>query len=184
MKAILVAGIGEPAGKTAFIAGAAASILEQGKRVAYLKIAPAEDADVWFIREALRIDSGIGRPPESVDIVLAEWPGRLAEALTAARQIGADVIALVRYRQGLTSAAATAEALSPLGASPNVVFNAVPERLLPRFGDQVVATLRNDGVRVLGVAPESRALLGFTVAELAQGLGAEFLVHQIGRAHV
>ena len=184
MKTILVAGVGEPAGKTAIIAGMAASILEQGQSVSYLKVANEEDGDVRFVREALRISAGAGRQPDSADVVLAEWPGPLGEAAAAAASLGAAILTVIRYRQGLASNEIAAllhslanDGKAALGAAPGVIINGVPERILPLFGENVVAPLRNGGANVHGVIPETRPLLGFTVGELAQGLGASFLVH-------
>lgn len=176
MKTILVAGVGEPAGKTAIIAGMAASILEQGQTVSYLKVANEEDGDVRFVREALRISAGAGRQPESAEVVFAEWPGPLGEAAAASASLGAAILTVIRYRQGLASNEIAAM-LAALGTASGVIINGVPERILPLFGENVVAPLRNRGANVHGVIPESRPLLGFTVGELAKGLGANFLVH-------
>ena len=59
-----------------------------------------------------------------------------------------------------------------------VVLNAVPERRIDLVKSGIVASLERDGVRVLGVLPEDRALLGVTVGELAEHVGGSILNSQ------
>ncbi|MEK7215653.1 MAG: DRTGG domain-containing protein [Chloroflexota bacterium] len=176
MKPILVAGVGEPAGKTAVIAAIAALTLAQGKTASYLKLGSLEDADVRFMREAVGVPAVAGQRPRPADVVLAEWPGPLDSVADAARALDAGVVTVIRYRQGLT-AAGLEELLATVGPEAKAVFNAVPERIMPLFEARVASPLRTGGVEVLGLIPESRSLLGFTVGELVRGLDAAFLVN-------
>jgi uncharacterized protein len=55
------------------------------------------------------------------------------------------------------------------------VINTVPVSNLDRIHDVVVPFLMRHGVQVLGVLPKDQLLVAPTVAELAEGLGAEIL---------
>jgi hypothetical protein len=56
-----------------------------------------------------------------------------------------------------------------------VVINLVPESKIGTAGNQLAALFDKAGIKVLGVLPEVRSLLGLSVSELAQALGGEVL---------
>jgi BioD-like phosphotransacetylase family protein len=59
-----------------------------------------------------------------------------------------------------------------------VVINAVPERRIESVRGQIVPSLEQSGIKVLGVLPEDRALFSVTVGELAEHVGGSILNSQ------
>jgi len=59
-----------------------------------------------------------------------------------------------------------------------VIFNAVPEHRMPIVKNRIVPILERDGIRVLGVLPEDRALLSVTVEKLAEHIEGSILNSQ------
>lgn len=90
----------------------------------------------------------------------------------------ARVVVVVRYAHGM-DAAAVAEIKERFGPRlAGVVVNAVPEHAAREAAQTFAPALREAGVTVLGLIPEDRLLLGFTVAELAARLGAEVVSNE------
>ena len=55
------------------------------------------------------------------------------------------------------------------------ILNRVPKRELKRTCEELTSRIKESGMRVLGVVPEDRALLTFTVGELAEQVQGELL---------
>jgi hypothetical protein len=56
-----------------------------------------------------------------------------------------------------------------------VVINYVPESKIDYVRDNITALFEADGIKVLGLIPESRTLVGVTVEEIVQGLHGKVL---------
>lgn len=113
-----------------------------------------ESPDVEFVRKTLAVGDG-------GDILLVE----------GVEYPDAKVLLVVGYEQGLQAPEISENTVG-------VVVNGVPAKSVER-----VRGLMN-GVSVLGILPESRALMGFTVGELARHLGAEYLVPPQGDGEI
>ena len=167
------------AGKTALIAGLLRHTLDRGRTAAYHRVGDgaSAEADADFIRATFGISATHGAASASAtndtDTRYVEVSGPVTEAADAAAALQGQVVVVVRYRQRLT-AADIIEAVRPLGeALAGVVLNGVPNTTMLLRAD-TVASLESAGV-LLGVIPESRPLMGFTVGELARHLDAGFL---------
>ena len=119
------------------------------------------------------------------DIVLVEGLGRFGVddistqvCCKVVEKLDAKVIVALRYSPVLTpdSIIRVNEELKQrlLG----VVINFVPEPIVETVRKNMVALFEESGIRVLGVLPEVRGLLGISVAELADILGGELLTCQ------
>jgi hypothetical protein len=62
-----------------------------------------------------------------------------------------------------------------LEQQPAVVINLVPEHKLQTVRQELTALFNKAGIKVLGILPEVRSLLGVSVRELAEVLGGEVL---------
>lgn len=113
-----------------------------------------ENPDVAFVRKTL----GVGDAGDILLVEGAEYPGAM-------------LLLVVGYRQGL-------QAPELPENTAGIVVNGVPGKSLVR-----VRAMMN-GLPLLGVLPETRALMAFTVGDLARHLGAEYLAAENGREQI
>lgn len=113
-----------------------------------------ESPDVHFVRKTL----GVG---ESGDILLVE----------GTEYPDAKVLLVIGYRQGLQAPELSEHTVG-------IVVNGVPAKSLERVWRLF------DGLPLLGLLPEERALMGFSVGDLARHLGAEYLVPPQGDGEI
>ena len=106
--------------------------------------------------------------------IIVEGPIALAPELADA--LDARVVLVVRYSTLLKAEDILGPAKSLGNRLVGVVVNRVLHYRSHHAQDSMVASLRDQGVPVAGVVPEERCLLGVTVGQLAQHLGAEFLL--------
>ncbi len=165
----------------------------------------AADADAEFAREALGLKeaaqslSAVAAPPQNLeqgmdrgvlermrqaykevsqgkDLVVVEGPsGVTGLSQQIARLLQARVLLVVRYDVALTAEQIVSAAEHFKGSLLGIVLNAVPVNRLAPLRAQMVPALQSQGIKVLGLLPEDRALLTLTVAELARHLGGEVL---------
>ncbi len=168
------------AGKTAICAGLAGNLINDGKKVGYLKPQvvgeDGSDSDIAFMKQILGLDDAVNAPDviKGRDVVLVEamlGPGAddtlTKDTCGAAKEMKARVIAVEAYTG---KASKYAEVYKGFGESLlGVVINKVPESKLKQVKDEVA------GLNVLGVIPESRVLLAITVAELAESISGKVL---------
>ncbi len=114
------------------------------------------------------------------DVMLVEGLPAAGPAAAASRDLAeltqARVVAVVRYRRGLDMAPVAA--LRKTFGAPRlvgVVLNGVPEQAMRGAHEEARPALEAQGVRVLGIVPEDRLLLSFTVGEYSQRLGGRIL---------
>ncbi len=190
-------------GKTAVCAGLARHLTARGKKVGYFHalaspLAPDElDSDAMFMKAALSLKE----PPEQLAGSLGSG-GREASASQPVEKVGfgKDVMIIEgEEAQGKASSAlvkalgARVLLVADAAATPDremiaarktfgenllgVILNRAPRRQLATLQEQAPAAFAGEGIKVFGVLPEDRALLTFTVAELAGQIDGEFLVH-------
>jgi len=168
------------AGKTALCAGLAVNFLNDGRKVGYLT--SADDAAAPFMGKIPGLDV-ISKPvSKGYDIVLAE--GRLGTgagdetsraACAAAKEMKAKVIAVEVYPGGDPRYFDIYKGFG--GDFLGVVVNKAPAGQLKLARAEAGAKLGAAGLKLLGVIPESRALMAITVGELAATLGGKILNH-------
>jgi BioD-like phosphotransacetylase family protein len=170
------------AGKTALCAGLAVNFLNDGMKVGYLKSPAGADGDTAFMKQIPGLDIVSEAGLAGFDIVLAE--GRIGTSLDdeasqtafkTAQKMKADVIAVEAYSGENTR---FINVYKGFGRSfLGVVVNKAPAGQLKRVRDETGARLAADGIKLLGVIPESRVLLAVTVGELAASLKGKILNH-------
>ena len=181
MTALILAGIGAAAGKTALACGIAGRWQPAGKRVTYASVGPDAAEQAAFVAGALSLDAAdcvavaapvdLTLPPADVTLVeLADSLSMYAGAL--AQRLEGRVLLVARYRQHLSAAGLLAQRQQHMAG---VVVNGVPARFTLPLREQLQEPLAAAGVPLLGLVPEERALMGFTVGELASHLGATYL---------
>jgi len=98
-------------------------------------------------------------------------PARASKML--AELLGASVLLIARYRPSLGAGEVAGAAKALGGSIAGVLINAIPPRRLERAARSFGATLKEQGIALLGALPEERALLGITVGQLASQLGGD-----------
>jgi uncharacterized protein len=161
------------AGKTALCASLAINFLNGGKTAGYLKtMATAADPDTAFMKKVVG-EANVLNSSEAAkgrDIVLVE--SALGPKVTDTKQ----TLGAVKEMNGRVIAV---EAYSGLGSKYidiykwfdknllGVVLNKVPASQLKNVKEKATAQFSAAGIKVLGVIPESRAMLAVTIGELA-----------------
>lgn len=188
---ILIAGLGTPTGKTALAAGLLHHWMSAGKRVAYVRLGGDEAGaramaglmDLEPARslcpEPAALKQGLERLPATDVAVVeadgsADAPGWWDGLREAAGGVAVRLLLLVRYHQHL-GVASILDAARRAGPVTGVIVNFAPPRSACKLQEGLGPELSKAGVRLFGVIPESRALYGFTVGELHDHLGAEYL---------
>ena len=188
MSALYITSLERGAGKTGICAGMGQYLLESGRKAGYLKPLAAKgiDQDAAFMKQILALvasDDILNPSPDSVkkaydqvsqvsDVVMVE--GNTVADKDAAGivdTLDAGVIIVAGYSADLLVAEIIDSGKEFGQRFLGVVVNKVPEKKLGQVGERLSA----DGVKVLGVLPEVRALYGLTVGELAGQLEAEML---------
>lgn len=185
MSVLVVTSIEAGEGKTALGLALGRWFQGQGKRVGYLKSAPA-DGDVAFARKILNLTEEartLAPAPEALaqscaalsrdkDLLLVEGMVRA----DAVKSLAAKALLVVHYHRH--SLAQAAEAAFSLGDSLlGVVINAVPRRKLFQTQAEADPLFASKGVRVLGLLPEDRDIFAPSIAELAQLLNGNIILY-------
>ncbi len=176
----------EGAGKTAVCAGLARNLMNDGKKVGYLKPQVAakdgSDSDIVFMKQILGLTDAVNAPDviQGRDIVLVEaMMGSTADdtksqdTYSAAREMKAKAIAVEAYSG---QASKYIDVYKGFGESLlGVIINKVPERQLKRVQEEAATQFGAAGINVPGVIPESRVLFAMTVGELAESIQGKIL---------
>lgn len=176
----------EGAGKTAICAGIAINLLNAGKKAGYLKPQAAEkgqaDSDISFMKKIPGLEVIVNEtgPLKGRDIILvdANLGNQTSDAVSkatygAAKEMKAKTIAVEAYSGQPSKSAGLYKGFgeSFLG----VIINKVPQSQLKRAKEEATAQYGAEGIKVLGVIPENRALLAITVGELAECIQGKIL---------
>lgn len=127
-----------------------------------------------------QIKSACDRAAAGKDVLIIESPGSIkgdqVSALacyTIAEKLNSHVVMLVCYPG---TDAEIIQVVEKLGERlVGFVLNQVPLNKIDTARVQIEELLKSKGVKVLGVLPESRTLLGISVAEIASSLGGEII---------
>ncbi len=133
-----------------------------------------------------KIKQAAARAGEGKDILLLEGGGRLREgyvvdlpAPKVAKELGSDILAIVRYYEDISLLDDILTAKFRLGkALTGVLINRVPERAMEFVTEIVVPYLEEEGLPVMGVIPEERKIAALTVGEVINILKAEILTEE------
>jgi BioD-like phosphotransacetylase family protein len=167
----------EASGKTAVCAGLAINLLNEGRKVGYLKPQANEvgsDGDIAFMKKVLGTGDVVNAPDviKGRDVVLVEGGlGKKAAAAAsqatygAAKEMKAKAIAVEAYTG---RASKYIDVYQGFGKDLlGVVLNKVPASQLKSVKEKAAADFGAAGIKVLGVIPENRVLLAITIGELA-----------------
>jgi hypothetical protein len=154
----------------------------QGKTVAYAAVGPTAAEHAEFVGPALGLPAAMvvaGTAANALtlpkaDVVIVELADGLAAA-EAAGALGGRVLLLVRYRQHVAAGDIVAAAAGCGDMLAGVVVTAAPAKYILPLREALTAGLAAMTFTLLGIIPEDRALMGFTVGELADHLGANYL---------
>ena len=115
------------------------------------------------------------------DVVIMEGLGNLGvdkvstlACYTVADALEAKVIIVLRYSSTL-GVSKIVQIAEKLGQPMGVVINFVPESKIETARLELTALFNEAGIKVLGVIPEVRSLLGVSAKDLAQALNGEIL---------
>lgn len=138
-----------------------------------------------------RLEQAYNRISPDKEVVIMEGlsdlaTDRVAEEtcyqVTEALDSGAVIV--LRYSRAL-ALSKVAEAGQRLGRKLlGVVVNFAPRSKIEQIKDDLETSFQKEGVRVLGVLPEERALLGVSVAELAEALSGEIVTHPEAKGEI
>ncbi|MBI4181237.1 MAG: phosphotransacetylase family protein [Chloroflexi bacterium] len=187
-------------GKTAVGAGLGKHLLNDGKKIGYLKpviASKAEGADndaelmkhLFALEEPLDLLCPAFRNESELESKIKETYAKVSSGKDAviiegssatnriARQIvtalGAKVIIIEGYSREL---AEKTKNYADFGESLlGVVLNKVPRSQWEQVTSEIVTSLSRAGVNILGVLPEDRSLVTLSVGELADALHGEIL---------
>jgi len=134
----------------------------------------SEDADNF----AGKIKAACQRAAGGADILILESPGSLKHDQVSAlacytinEKMSTSVIMLVCYSAELKDPGILQAAAKLGDRLIGIVINEVPESKLSKVQAEYTEYFKSKGINVLGVLPESRALLGVSVAEIAAAVG-------------
>lgn len=131
--------------------------------------------------------AGVG---EGKDILLLEGGGRLREGYVVdlptpavARELGSDILAIVRYYEDVSLLDDILAAKFRLGERlTGVIINRVPEQAMEFVNEIVVPHLEDEGLAVMGVLPEERRIAALTVGEVIDIMEAEILTENVEKS--
>ena len=198
MVALYITSLAEGGGKTTVCAGLAQHLVNDGKKVGFLKPITQEgaDSDAALMKSILSLDEApedicpvlgdadklsgplkqaYDRVAKTRDIVIIEGtdkPNETARSTVAA--LDAKVIIIDGPEESPGDRMTEARKLfgdRVLG----VVLNKVPASRLEQVRSQAEPAFAADGLKVLAVLPEDRALFTLTIGELAAGINGEIL---------
>ncbi len=177
MPALLITSPASQSGKTALAAGLAARLQAAGRSVGYARTAAESmDRDVAALRTTIGADSALAATNLAASlnnlagrqVLLVETDG--ATAAATAEQADARAVLVLRGTDSdlpQQIAAARASLGERLGA---VVVNGVPAARVAHVRELTQAAATSHGLGLAGVIPQSRALIGVSVRDLARAL--------------
>lgn len=184
MRTLILSSPGPNAGKTTLAVALGQRLLRLGRRVTYRRFpGPGSAEDGRFVRAALQLPEPVAsilsttdqldQLPE-VDVLLAE-AGRVEAASELARAPGAIPLIIARFHVDQLAETILRHAEAAGVADALVLINVVPEKGQRQLRQRVIPALESHGLRVIGILPQDRTLLGTTVGELATALNADIL---------
>jgi len=142
-------------------------------------IATANEKEPAWLKKAKEAYTQVS---QGKDVVLIEGVGDFkagsVQALAGSRVVetlGAKAILIVRYESDLQVSQIVDAARMLGGHFLGVVINAVPPRSMDSVKANLIPSIEQSGIKVLGLLPEDRVLLTVSVGELAEHLGGSIL---------
>jgi BioD-like phosphotransacetylase family protein len=188
MNFILVSSPTTGAGKTTTIVALGQRLRRTGTPARYYRL-PGRGAnvDADFVATTLRLDQPRDKIVTSLDGIEAASTDNnrptFVEAGDETSQVdsggslktAAVTLIVARFQsEGLVEAVRQHAGTLPTRQTA-VLINAVPDKGMRAVQNQVAPALQASGLPVIGIVPQDRILLGLTVGELADRLGAEVL---------
>ena len=186
MVTLFVTSLSSGAGKTAVCAGIGRHLADQGKKVGYMRPligAPPSGPDGLFMEEILALPeslealcpsftnesqfaAGFKKAFDAVasgkDVLIIEGSG-----VVIPRAVSARVILVITYDE-LQDAKVASTYMSFGQHVAGIVVNKVPVSQLSRVRNETEASFIKAGIILLGVLPEDRALVTFSIDELVK----------------
>lgn len=204
MSVLYVASDQPRAGKTALCAALAASLSNQGKSVGVFKPfasgASDPDGDAYHKLLGQPVEGwpqqipvsglneqsieGVSQVVESLyqsdDVTIVEGTNTMSPDDTASLVNGlhASVVLVAAYRRDLTASDLSSWKSSLGDALAGVVVNGLTQHLGTEATEHLAPTFEAEGIKCLGVIPESRRLLAITVAQIAEHLDGRFITDE------
>ena len=139
----------------------------------------SEDADKF----SSKMKAACEKAASGKDILIIESTGAIKNdqvaalaCYTMAEAVNARVILLICYCSDYREAEILQVAQKLGDKLVGVVLNQVPVSKLTRVRDECVEYFKSKGVNVLGVLPESRAMLGVTVGEISSAINGNIIL--------
>lgn len=122
------------------------------------------------------VQGNYSRLSQDKDVIILEGLTGFIEASRAlVAMLNAKTILIIRYEDKLSGDRIIAESKTLEPYLIGVVINFVPQRKMNLVESRLKPALEQSGVKVLGILPEDRTLLGISVGELKEQLGGELL---------
>jgi len=138
----------------------------------------SEDAE----SSVARIKAACEKNATGKDILIVESPGgvkgdKVAElaAATLADKLNSKVIVVVCYSTGYRNQELIQYAKKLGDKLVGLIINRVPETKTASLQREAADYLKNEGITLLGVLPESRSLMGVSIGEIAAAVGGEMI---------
>jgi hypothetical protein len=138
----------------------------------------SEDADNF----AAKVKAACEKAAAGADILILESPGSLKNdkvsalaCYTISEKMDTRVVMLICYSSDFKDDGILQAAAKLGGRLVGIVLNQVPESKLSKVQAECTEYFKSKSIQVLGVLPDSRALLGVSVAELAAAVGGEII---------
>ena len=185
MVTLFVTSLSSGDGKTAVCAGIGRYLADQGKKTGYVRpiIGPGSDADGRFMKEVLSLTEPVEAicPSFTSESEFAAGFKRAFEAIAGGkdaviiegatsafpRSVPCHAILVVGYDE-LQDAAVAPTYVSFGQQAAGIVVNKVPVSQLARVKAEAEASFMKSAINLLGVLPEDRALLTFSIDELVK----------------
>lgn len=181
------------AGKTMLCAGLGRRIMNDRKKVGYMKLnmdGDSPEGDAAFMKEALCLPEPVeniivtasredlagkakqacDRLARGKDLVIVEGVP-FTESDEVVKALNAKVLVVADYA---IEPEVTADSYKTSGLL-GVVLNKVPRKKVEKISAEASAKLKNSGVNLLGAIPEDRVLMAQTVVELAEQVKGKLL---------
>jgi BioD-like phosphotransacetylase family protein len=175
---VYVVSVEAGAGKTSVCAGLARNLIDAGKTIGYLKPSaePNGDGDLTFMRTLLNLgDATDGRDAVVVEAILGGTAddARSQTVYGAAREMQAGVIAVEAYADEMPD---YTEVYKGFGENLlGLLVNKVPVGRIDEVRGAAATRCNGANLKLLGVIPESRTLLGVSVADLAEKINGTII---------
>ncbi len=174
------------AGKTAVCAGLGKLLAKNGKKVGYFKpvVGNAPDTDAAFMKDVLSLTeaANVISPSFNDETALKSGVKVAFDKIAAGRDIVLVESSLAAVRQALAGKMLAVTTYSEIDNLPMVtglsgsfaVINKVPVNQMKTVNTKV-ERLKKQNVNILGVLPEDKALMTFSLSELAQLIDGQII---------